>query len=86
MEPVIPVSNKEILYSAFCESLNISRETLNDDLKYNTVAEWDSVAHMVLISVIENKFGVMLDTNDILDLSSVAQAQAILEKHGVSFS
>jgi acyl carrier protein len=80
------MSNKEILYSAFCESLNISPNLVNDDLKYNSIPEWDSVAHMVLISVIEEKFNVMLDTNDILDLSSVGQAQVILEKHEVSFS
>jgi acyl carrier protein len=80
------MSNKEILYTAFCESLNLSREFINDDLKYNSIPEWDSVAHMALISVLENKFGIMLDTNDILDLSSVAQAQYILAKHGVSFS
>ena len=80
------MSNKENLYSAFCESLNISPNLVNDDLKYNSIPEWDSVAHMVLISVIEEKFNVMLDTNDILDLSSVGQAQVILEKHGVSFS
>ena len=80
------MSNKENLYSAFCESLNISPNLVNDDLKYNSIPEWDSVAHMVLISVIEEKFNVMLDTNDILDLSSIGQAQVILEKHGVSFS
>jgi acyl carrier protein len=40
---------------------------------------------MILVSAIEEKFSVMLDTNEILDLSSVAQAKTILTKHGITF-
>jgi acyl carrier protein len=75
----------EAIYTAFSEALNIPLDSVNDNLKYNSIPEWDSVAHMVLISVIEEKFDVMLDTNEILDMSSVAQAKVILENHGVVF-
>ena len=36
---------------------------------------------MVLIAELENVFDVMLDTDDIIDLSSVAQAKIILQKY-----
>ncbi len=76
----------KLLLESFCEALNITSDLVVDDLKYNSIAEWDSVAHMLLVSAIEEKFDVMFDTNEILDLSSVKQAKLILGKHGVEFS
>jgi acyl carrier protein len=54
-----------------------------DDLEYNSIAQWDSVAHMALIAVLEERFDIMLDTDDIIDMSSVAKAKEILAKYEV---
>jgi acyl carrier protein len=78
--------NESLLLKAFSEGLGVPESRISDVLTYNSIPEWDSVAHMVLISSIEEKFGIMLDTNEILDLSSVAQARKIVSKHGVVFS
>jgi hypothetical protein len=40
---------------------------------------------MALMNEIESMFDLMLDTDDILELSSVAKARAILVKYGVAF-
>jgi acyl carrier protein len=40
---------------------------------------------MILVSALEEKFYVMLDTNEILDMSSVAKAKIILGNHGIEF-
>jgi acyl carrier protein len=77
--------NKEKLRTCFSQSLGISMDRVRDDLAYNTIEEWDSVGHMTLVAGIETAFDVMLDTDDILDLSSVRQAVTILRKHGVDF-
>lgn len=39
----------------------------------DTVAEWDSVAAITLINVIEDEFGVQLDLDRVADLSSFDQ-------------
>lgn len=67
----------------FADSLGIPESEVNDELKYNSIAQWDSIAHMALVAALENAFGVTLDTQDILDLSSVAKAKEILNKYGV---
>ena len=77
--------NKEKLRTCFSQSLGIAMDRVTDDLAYNTIEEWDSVGHMTLVAGIETAFDVMLDTDDILDLSSVRQAVTILTKHGVDF-
>ncbi|MCC2615110.1 acyl carrier protein [Aestuariibacter halophilus] len=72
------------LYQVFADSLAIPLEQVNDELTYNTIPQWDSTAHMVLVAELENHFKVMLDTDDIIDMSSVAKAREILAKHGVT--
>lgn len=72
---------------------NVFRTTLglteNYDVKnltYNTIPEWDSIAHMTLIGGLENAFNIMFDTDDILDLSSFNKALEIMTKYGVNVS
>lgn len=65
----------------FSASLGVSADIINDDLEYNTIPQWDSVAHMVLVAALENTFDIMLDTDDIIDMSSVKKAKEIIAKY-----
>ncbi len=79
------MENERILYAAFAEALQINPTSVTDELAYNSIPEWDSVGHMALIAELEERFGVMLDTNDIIDMSTVKVAKEILAKHDVRF-
>lgn len=79
------MSNNEKLQQAFATSLGIEQSSVKDDLSYNGISQWDSTAHMILIAELENEFNVMLDTDDIIDMSSVAKAREILAKYDVEF-
>ena len=79
------MSKTHTLYQAFADSLAIPLSQVNDDLTYNTIAQWDSTAHMVLVAELESQFDIMLDTDDIIDLSSVGKAKTILTKYDVTF-
>ena len=72
---------EEKLKEAFVEALMIESSLVNDTLKYNEIDAWDSVAHMSLIAEIEDKFEIMLDTDDIIDMSSFAKAKEIVTKY-----
>ena len=76
---------EEKLVGAFVSALGMDEESITDELTYNTVPQWDSTAHMILVAELEDVFDVMLDTDDIIDMSSVAQAKAILAKYEVQF-
>jgi acyl carrier protein len=79
------MSNSEKLVAIFVEELEIEASIVTDDLKYASIPQWDSIAHMSLIAAIEEAFDIMLDTNDIVDMSSVGVAKTILGKHNVDF-
>lgn len=69
------------LKAIFSQSLGISEELVTDNLRYATIPQWDSVAHMVLVAAIEEGFDVMLDTEDVIDLSSFQKAKEIVQKY-----
>jgi acyl carrier protein len=66
----------------FVTSLNLPADKIVDSLSYQGVPEWDSVAHMALVAELESVFNIMLDTDDIIGMSSVAVAKSILKKYG----
>ena len=79
------MDNMDNLKDAFADALGIDKKRVVNTLEYNTIPEWDSVAHMSLIAEIEERFDVMLDTDDIINMSSPAKAIEILEKYEVKF-
>ena len=74
---------KKSLVQIFADALAITPELVTDELTYQSIPQWDSVAHMTLIAAIEDEYEIMLDTDDIIDMSSVAKARQILAKYGV---
>lgn len=79
------MNNKERLSQIFMDCLNIDLAIIVDELTYNSIPEWDSVAHMALVSEIEDQFDIMLDTDDILDMNSFGKAKEIIARYDISF-
>ncbi len=78
------MSSIEKYNEIFKEVFNVSENDL-DSLKYQGIEAWDSVGHMALISALENEFGIMIDTMDVIDFSSYQKGKEILgkEEYGV---
>jgi acyl carrier protein len=68
----------------FAQALGIDVDAVSDDLAYNSIKEWDSVAHMSLISALEEAYDIMIETDDVIDMSSVRRAREILAKYGIN--
>lgn len=79
------MNNEQKLREIFADALQIDTELVTDNLSYNGIPEWDSIAHMTLIAEIDDAFDTMLDTDDVLELSSFAKAKEILAKYDVQF-
>ena len=61
---------KEKMKSIFAEVFGIDEGTIVDDLAYASIAQWDSVAHMAMVAEVEDQFDIMLDTDDITEMST----------------
>ncbi|GFI32519.1 hypothetical protein IMSAGC013_03918 [Lachnospiraceae bacterium] len=74
------MSNLEKYDAAFMEALEVTKEQL-EGLEYQQIANWDSVGHMGLIAALEDALDIMMDTDDIIDLSSYEKGKEILTKN-----
>lgn len=69
---------------AFVETFEINQSGL-ENLEYQSIPEWDSVGHMTLVAELEDRFGIEMDTDDIIDFSSYEKGKEILAKYGIVF-
>lgn len=76
------MSNLEKYNKAFTDSFEITDDKLAG-LKYQDIPAWDSVGHMSLVAALEEAFDIMMDTDDIIDLSSYEKGKEILKKYNV---
>lgn len=76
------MTNLEKYTNAFVESFNITADEAKT-LQYQSIKSWDSVGHMTLVTLIEDAFDIMLDTDDIIDFNSFEKGWEILAKYDV---
>ena len=76
------MSNSEKYLNAFVTTLEVDPAEA-PALVYGESAQWDSVGHMSLIAALEDAFDIMMDMDDIIDLSSFEKGKEILRKYDV---
>jgi acyl carrier protein len=76
------MTNLEKLSKVFADTFGIS-EAETKGLQYQGIEQWDSVGHMSLIAALEDAFDIMMDTDDIIDLSSFEKGKEILKKYDI---
>ena len=68
---------------AFVAALGIDEDTDFATLAYGQHEKWDSIGHMALVAELEAEFDIMLDTDDVIAMSSYDVALEILRKYQV---
>jgi len=60
--------------------LLLDKNELTDDLKRRDYEPWDSMAHLILISEIENEFGIFFEDDEVVDIWTIADIRRLLSK------
>ena len=76
------MTNQEKYLNAFVEALEVTPEEA-PALVYGQSKAWDSVGHMTLVAALEDAFDIMMEMDDIIDLSSFGKGKEILRKYDV---
>ena len=71
------MNNLDRYNNVFINNFEISRDDLQG-VEYQSISAWDSVGHMGLIAALEEEFDIMMDTDDIIDLSSYEKGKEIM--------
>jgi acyl carrier protein len=72
------------LLEIFAEGLGLNTDVLDEESSPDTVEEWDSLAAMNLVTLIEDSFEVSLSTRDIMKMRSIGLARTVLKAKGVA--
>ncbi len=67
--------------SAFREALDIEGDVDTKELVYREYKKWTSMAHMTLIAILEQDFDAMLETDEIVAMSSFDKAVETMTKY-----
>lgn len=76
------MSNDEVR-QAFVVALELPADAEVETLEIGLNPQWDSAGHMALVAEFEDRFGIDLETDDIVEITSYAKSLEILRRHGV---
>jgi acyl carrier protein len=68
---------------AFISALDLRSSSDVEALEIGTNPEWDSVGHMALVAELEDRFGISLEIDEIVGMSSYAKTVETLRTHGI---
>ena len=68
--------------SIFEDVLSVPQGTLSPSTPLKSVASWDSMTHMILITRLEEHFNVRFTGDEIADMNTIADARHYLSGHG----
>ena len=71
---------EDTLAEIISKVLLLDTNELTDDLKRGDYEPWDSMAHLVLVSEIENKFDIVFEDDEVVDIWTVADIRILLSK------
>jgi acyl carrier protein len=72
------------LIEVFAEGLQLDAAELNDDTAPQNTSQWDSLAAMTLVMLLEDTFDVRLSTREIMKMNSIGAARSVLQAKGVA--
>jgi acyl carrier protein len=79
------MSNADIkLKRILAKVLLIDEDKISDDMSRKKVEEWDSMAHLMLVSEIEAAYEVTMSDNDIMEIQTIGDIKKILKKLGIN--
>ncbi|MGI6057306.1 MAG: acyl carrier protein [Bilifractor sp.] len=79
------MTNLEKYNKIFIDAFGADPDKL-EELRYRKTEKWDSMAHMDLVSDLEEKFNIRFSTFDILNFTTYKKGLEIMTGYGVDFS
>jgi len=74
----------EKLKDILAKVLLLDETKISDGMSRKNVEEWDSMAHLMLVSEIESAFEVTMNDDDIMEIQTVGDIKKTLKKLGIT--
>jgi acyl carrier protein len=64
------------------DSFSLKESEQNDSIVLNSLEEWESMAHMLFITRVEENFEIEFSGEDILNMQSIGDIKRVLAEKG----
>ena len=71
------------LQQVIAKAFGIPENNITDELEYQSIPEWDSVSHLMLVTELEAAYSITIEMEDVLTMGSVAKVKELLKKYNV---
>ena len=78
MKNTLEVSDK--IFKILSRILKIPLNKIDDNFEMNKVSQWDSVAHLDIISTFEDEFNIQFDASEISKLINLKNINKIIQQ------
>lgn len=75
------MNNKERYDRIINEIFELNGMPINESMTRGNTEKWNSLLHLTFVTAIEDEFEIMLDTQDILNLTSYSAGLEIIDKY-----
>ena len=80
------MTNLEKLNQIFREVYSVEESALNEEFVNTNVETWDSIHQLSMVAAIEEAFDLMMDAEDILEMTSYVNVKNLLtSKYEIAF-
>jgi acyl carrier protein len=74
---------KQAVRDIFVNELGIEDARYSEDLAYNSIPEWDSASHLLVMVAVEEKFGIQLSSHDVVSMTTIRRIYNVLQSKGI---
>jgi len=72
------------LYQVLADVLGVDPSSLTEEASPDTVAEWDSLNHLMVVNAVEGEFGVRISIDEAVAMRSVSAIRGLLHARGIT--
>ncbi|WP_207513979.1 acyl carrier protein [Longitalea luteola] len=72
------------LQEVIAKAFGITANDITDELEYQSIPEWDSVSHLVLVTELETAYSITIEMEDVLTMGSITKIKELLQKYNVT--
>jgi len=73
------------LKTVMADVFEISPDKIDESTTMDSIEEWDSLKHIELLSTVEEKFGIELEMEELIEMITFDDIKRILTSKGIKF-
>jgi len=72
------------LYQIISQTFSVNVDCISDETVFLELDSWDSMAHMMFITNLEDEYEIDFEGDDIVNVTKVSELKELLEKYEVT--